>query len=234
MRNMTLWSAAGISVAAAAVSMSGSETADTLRWLVDLCLTGPMPDDMPMIEFETRGPSPTVALGLGLISASLLIGGLWPGAAGTDRSTEADPDRMLAAMAHVAAATGGISPPELAEKVTRATGMTLSVNEATLALKSYGPEASDDDLNWIAEEGTRATRETIMRAALEVGWTHGAFTPGGLEMIGRLARALDFSGDDLALLFWETTEPQGLDLEDPTARLRPKSKMLRGATPAPA
>ena len=68
-----------------------------------------------------------------------------------------------------------------------------------------------------------------MKAALKTGWTHGEFTPRGLEMIGRLARAIDLSGDDLALLFWEVTEPPQHQRDDPFEKLRPSSKLI---TPA--
>ena len=42
MRNMTLWTAAGLSVGAAAVSLSGNDTGAALRWLGELCLPGPV------------------------------------------------------------------------------------------------------------------------------------------------------------------------------------------------
>jgi hypothetical protein len=235
---MTLWSAAGISVAAAAVSISGSATTETLSWLAGFCLSGPVCGDVPMLAMENHrtAPAPTVSMGLGFISAALITGGLWPGAPDTQAEGAAapDPDRILAAMTHVAAATGGISPPELAEQVTRATGIPLSAQEAVLALRSYRDDADEADLSWIADgEGPQA-RDAIMRAALEVGWTHGEFTPGGLAMVGRLARALGLPGDDLALLFWEVTEPPLHQREDRLAPLRPRSRPIRSAEGTPA
>lgn len=228
MRNMTLWTAAGLSVSAVAVTMSGSGTGDTLRWLAELCLTGPVQGEMPMIAMEdhSRHFAPTLATGLGLISAALITGGLWPGQAPDPSAPPADPDKILAAMAHVAAATGGISPPELSQKVEAETGMELSYDEAVLALDSYDADADTDELFWIGEGETALHRDVIMRAALDVAWTHGRFTPGGLEMISRLAKVFDLSGDDLALLFWEVTEPPAHMRADPIARLRPNSRMV--------
>lgn len=235
---MTLWSAAGISVAAAAVSISGSPTTETLSWIADLCLSGPVRGDVPMIAMEGHraAPTPTVAMGLGFISAALITGGLWPGAPDTqtEGASTPDPDRILAAMTHVAAATGGISPPELAEQVSRTTGIPLSAQEAALALCSYRDDADEADLSWIADAEGPHAREAIMRAALEVGWTHGEFTPGGLAMVGRLARTLELSGDDLALLFWEVTEPPLHRRDDRFARLRPQSRILGAGEGAPA
>lgn len=235
MRNMTLWTAAGLSVGAVAVSFSGSDTGDALRWLAELCLSGPVEGDMPMIAMEdhSRHVSPTLAMGLGLISAALLTGGLWPGAEVDPDAPPADPDKMLAAMTYVAAATGGISPPELSNQVSRATGMTLSHDEAALALMTYTRDAVEDDLAWIGEDETHVTRDIIMKAALQIGWTHGEFTPNGLQMIGRLAQALDLEGDDLALLFWDVTEPPQHRRDDPFEKLRPKSKIIT-AEPAMA
>ncbi|MEL7107120.1 MAG: hypothetical protein AAGM21_14450 [Pseudomonadota bacterium] len=232
---MTLWTAAGLSVGAAAVSFSGSDTGDALRWLAELCLTGPVQGDMPMIAVEDHSThfSPTLAMGLGLISAALLTGGLWPGADVDADAPMADPDKMLAAMTYVAAATGGISPPELSSQVASATGMELTHDEAALALMTYRDDADEDELAWIGEDETAVTRDIIMKAALEIGWTHGEFTPRGLEMIGRLARAINLGGDDLALLFWEVTEPPQHQREDPFEKLRPKSKII-DATPAMA
>ncbi|MDJ1006980.1 MAG: hypothetical protein QNJ13_04070 [Paracoccaceae bacterium] len=233
---MTLWSAAGISMAAAAISTSGGDTAETLKWLVDLCLTGPVDGDMPMIAMEEhRGhPSPTIAMGLGLISAALIAGGLWPGGSDVGDDPVADPDKMLAAMTYVASATGGITPGELADQVMTATGMHLSMDEAALALRTYRDDADERELEWIFAGESRPARDAIVQSALGVGWTHGRFTPGGLEMIGRLARVADLSGDDLALLFWEVTEPPLSARADPFEKLRPKSTILRGETPAPA
>jgi len=230
---MTLWSAAGISVAAAAVSTSGASAGEAVTWLSDICGSAAAADS-PKLAFGRlqETVSPSVSMGLGLISAALLTGGLWPGTADPSETTEADPDRVLAAMAHVARATGGISPPEFAEKATGATGTALTVDEAALALRACRADAEAEDLAWIAEGEGAAARETILRAALEVGWTHGAFTPGGLEMIGRLARAMEVSGDDLALLFWEITEPPLHARPDAFERLRPRSRMLGGAQPA--
>lgn len=235
MRNMTLWTAAGLSVGAAAVSFSGNDTGDALRWLAELCLTGPVQGDMPMIAMEDHKAhfSPTLAMGLGLISAALLTGGLWPGADTDPDAPPADPDKMLAAMTYVAAATGGISPPELSAQVARATGMHLSHDEAALALMTYRDDAEEYELAWIGEDETGVTRDIIMKAALEIGWTHGEFTPRGLEMIGRLARAINLGGDDLALLFWDVTEPPQHQRDDPFEKLRPKSKIVAG-TPAMA
>ena len=235
MRNMTLWTAAGLSVGAAAVSLGGTETGDALKWLAELCLTGPVQGEMPMIAMEdhSRHFSPTIAMGLGLISAALITGGLWPGQAPDPDAPAADPDKMLAAMTHVAAATGGISPPELSQQVERATGMELSHDEAALALMTYRFNADEEELLWIGDGETRVAKDAIMKAALNVGWTHGEFTPRGLEMIGRLARAVGLSGDDLALLFWEVTEPPQHKREDPFEKLRPKSKIVSG-TPAMA
>ncbi len=235
MRNMTLWTAAGISVAAAAVATSGSGTGDTLKWLAELCLSGPVQDDMPMIAMQdhSRHFTPTLAMGLGLISAALITGGLWPGEGPDPSDPIADPDKILAAMAHVASATGGISPPELSLKVTEVTGMELSVDEATLAMMSYRADAQNDELHWIGEGEHGVARDQIMKAALNVAWTHKEFTPSGLDMIGRLSRALDLTGDDLALLFWEVTEPPQHERSDPFAKMRPQSRIL-GAEPAVA
>ncbi len=229
MRNMTLWTAAGISVAAVAVTTSGSGTGDTLKWLAELCLTGEAPADMPMIAMEdhSRHLSPTVAMGLGLISAALITGGIWPGAAPDPDAPPADPDKILAAMTYVASATGGISPPELSQLVGQATKMELSLDDAELALMTYTADATEHDLKWLAEENSRHERDAIMKAALETGWSHGSFTPRGLDMIGRLARALELSGDDLALLFWEVTEPPQHERADPFEKLRPKSKIIK-------
>lgn len=225
---MTLWSAAGISVAAAAVSTSGGGTNETLQWLVGLCLSGPV-----AMEQQARPFSPSVAMGLGLISAALITGGLWPGRKAEPESVETDHDQMLAAMSYVASATGGITPAELSSQVTDATGMELSPEEAVLALQTYRGTPAPGELAWIGEGQNKTSRDAIMRAALKVAWTHGDFTPGGLEMIGHLAENLGYAGEDLALLFWEVSEPPAHADEDPLKRLRPNSRMLaRDETPA--
>ncbi len=233
MRNMTLWSAAGLSVAAAAVSTSQGGAGEAMIWLAELYGSGSVVDTPKLAIQQLKDDvSPSVSMGLGLISAALLTGGLLPGGAEPSENTGCDPDKVIAAMARVAAATGGISPPEFAEKVTGATGIELSADEAALALRTCRSDAEAEDLDRIVKGTGLAAREKILRAALEVGWTHGTFSPGGLEMIGRLARAMEVSGDDLALLFWEVTEPPLHARPDAFERLRPRSKMLGRAQPA--
>lgn len=236
MRNMTLWTAAGLSVGAAAVSFSGSDTGDALKWLAELCLTGPVQGEMPMIAMEdhSRHFSPSLAMGLGLISAALLTGGLWPGHEADVDAPSADPDKMLAAMTYVASATGGITPAELAAQVQAATDMELTIDEAALALMTYRADADDAELAWIGEGETATSRDVIVKHALKVGWTHGEFTPGGLDMIGRLARAVGLDGDDLALLFWDVTEPPQHKRADPFEKMRPQSKIIKRTPPAGA
>lgn len=237
MRNMTLWTASGITMAAASLITSGGDAGETVRWLVDLCLTGPADPDMPMIAMEEhdRHIAPALSAGFGVLSVALIAGGLWPGRKAAEETPPADPDRMLAAMTYAATATGGISLPELCEKVRTATGIELSPEEARAAMAAYRADAPPEKLAWIGEGQNKAERATIMRAALGVAWTHGDFTPGGLEMIGHLAEALGQSGEDLALLFWEVSEPPASEQDDPLRRLRPNSRIVRGEeTPAMA
>lgn len=225
MRNVALTgilAASGLTITALLASGGGGAA---IAWIVALCLPegqSMVASDIPHLTIEhSRHFGVGEAVGLGVISAAFVLGGLWPVKAAMEAGPVIDGERVLAAMVRTARATGGVSETELAALYTEVTGLPMDPNDMVIAARRRDGEPID----WIAAATLPSDREAILTGALRVGWSHGAFTPEALEFLGQLANALGLDGDALAERFDRLTAPSerqevAAGSPDPFDRLR--------------
>ncbi|MEM9757389.1 MAG: hypothetical protein AAF914_15410 [Pseudomonadota bacterium] len=193
----------------------------TVEWLVELCLTGPEPADMPQMPMEhgRHGLLWTIA---GLGSAAIACLGTARREAANARLPWAPRQRpVLAALAFVAASSDEIGPEEIAAAYAETLDPPLTPEDATIAFHRFSALPARLRAALMAKVTQPAERRAVICAALRLARRQVRDPAAGVRALETLADELSMDGLEICA-HWDAAHtpppPSALDLARDAAR----------------